>query len=218
MAFPIQWGAPLRGVAQFSKLLQKTATNKLNEQERYWFELVQMNGEQAQQMIAALLTYSRLYSQKQPDREFYLEGLVQSVLKKLNPASVTISVDIADNIPSLMGCYEHWFILLEQLLQNAILYQPADSDHQPHIQISLSLKQDQLSLAVEDNGIGVTDSSLEDLTQPFKRLQLDKEFPGLGMGLTYCQRIAQLQDGHLVFTNSPSGGLIATFSITVSQD
>jgi len=68
---------------------------------------------------------------------------------------------------------------------------------------------------VEDNGIGVTENLWPVLTTPFKRMQSDTDYPGIGMGLTYCDRIAELNGTDLTFGLSALGGLAVTSRISL---
>lgn len=211
-------GAPLRGITQFSQLLQQTANDKLNDKEQYWFELVQKNGETAQQMIGALLIFSRLASQRSPDREFLPGELTAQVQKKLTGFTESAEIVVSDCEDGISGCYEHWSLLVQQLMQNAVLYHPKESSHRPLVHVTWTVKQGELVLRVDDNGLGVSPSAIEHLTSPFKRLQTENDYPGLGMGLTYCERIAQLQNGTLCFSQSELGGLSAEYRVAVDCD
>ncbi|MFT5397913.1 MAG: two-component system sensor histidine kinase KdpD, partial [Gammaproteobacteria bacterium] len=62
-------------------------------------------------------------------------------------------------------------------------------------------KSGRLQICVEGNGIGVDESQWDAIATPFKRLNSDKDYPGMGMGmgmgmgLALCCRIAQVHGG-----------------------
>ncbi|WP_027859588.1 sensor histidine kinase [Marinobacterium jannaschii] len=205
-------GAPLRAVVQFSQLIGRRLDGRLDEKEQYWLALIQENGERAQQMIDALLVFSRLQSQRQPDSSFSLARLIDSVLQKLGRHYDISVVKIGHvELPEVTGCYGHWQLLLENVLKNALQYHPPEAGHQPQVVLQCLQHQETIQVSVEDNGIGVSDTALELLVTPFKRLQSGHDYEGIGMGLTFCERIVRLNDGALLFAHSPQGGLAVTF-------
>lgn len=206
-------GAPLRGITQFSKLLQQTATGRLEEKEKYWFELIQQNGETAQQMIDALLRYSRIATTADSEQDFSVKQLTESVIQQCVPGGATLEVD--DQLHTIRSYPAQWTLLLQELLRNAVLYQPQENQHRVVIRISWFADAEDLILRVEDNGIGVNEASLELITAPFKRLQSSDDYPGIGMGLAFCDRIAQLQNGRLQFSSSDLGGLKVDYRVPV---
>lgn len=203
-------GAPLRAVVQFSQLLQNSLSDRLTDKERYWFSLLQQGGSQAQQMLDALLVYSRLGSPLPPVTEFSLTELVNNCVQQQQhwyqqqqPAySATIKVEV---IPQIHGRRPHWKLLLEQLLNNALRFHP--QQQAPEITVYCHSHDQQLTLEVLDNGRGMSNEQWQELIYPFRRETYSADSTTLGMGLSYCQRIAELNEGQLLSKPTSSGGL-----------
>ncbi|MBU2708201.1 HAMP domain-containing histidine kinase [Zooshikella marina] len=212
-------GACLRNIASFSNMLSARLETKLNDKERYWFQILQNNAEKAQQMINALLTYSRLH-QPQSSVHINVTELLQQVFQETRQKYQS---DIYQNIkllsptqiPTFIGIEKHWQLYFSNIIDNAFLYQPKSKpEHTPTIWVHCTeLIDGMLNLTIEDNGIGVSDQQLTNLACPFMRGHSDKDYPGLGMGLALCTRIVHLHKGELQFSHSPNGGLTVSCTI-----
>ncbi|WP_045858945.1 sensor histidine kinase [Teredinibacter purpureus] len=208
-------GAPLRAVVQFSLLLSRNLDAKLNDKERYWLQLIQENGEQAQSMIAALLQYSRLETHRETLKPFTIDEALQLALRKLQPQLLETNATI-DYVPSaceINGDAEQWQLYFYCVLENALKFHSPTTDIPPQIRIRIDNTPNTITICVEDNGIGVNEKHWIELSRPFKRLNRQEEYPGIGMGLGYCERITQLHGGHLEFSSSPLGGLCITCTL-----
>ncbi|MFC3393995.1 two-component system sensor histidine kinase PmrB [Brenneria rubrifaciens] len=85
-------------------------------------------------------------------------------------------------------------LLLRNLVENAYRYSPKKST----ITIRLNTQQ-HIELIVEDQGPGIDESKVGDLSKAFVRM--DSRYGGIGLGLSIVTRIAQLHDGQLFLTN-----------------
>ncbi|MBU8538626.1 ATP-binding protein [Falsiroseomonas tokyonensis] len=72
-------------------------------------------------------------------------------------------------------------------------------------------------IAVEDDGPGVPDSELENVFQPFRRLEAsrNRETGGTGLGLPIARNIFRAHGGDVVLRNRPTGGLSALATLPV---
>lgn len=206
--------APLRAVVQFSELLKNRLGDRLDEKESYWLQLIEESGCHAQKMIEALLRYSRLSTHRQPDTNFFLQSVLQTAIAEFNDdiQKKSAHIEIKGDWPELTACKERWQLLFSCLIENALLYQSKNEKHRPHIIISYKQMAGQHRVSIEDNGIGVAQNMWPVLTTPFKRMQSEKDYPGMGMGLTYCERIAQLHGGTLEFAQSSLNGLAVIYT------
>ncbi|MBA0168642.1 two-component system sensor histidine kinase PmrB [Pectobacterium sp. CFBP8739] len=103
-------------------------------------------------------------------------------------------------------------LLLRNLVENAYRYSPEAS------QITVSLKTLQhLELQVEDEGPGIDESKVGELSKAFVRM--DSRYGGIGLGLSIVTRIAQLHDGQFFLSNRPQGsGTLARVVLTIPDE
>ncbi|TBR42141.1 hypothetical protein CBF23_007595 [Marinomonas agarivorans] len=208
-------GAPVRHVVQFTQMLNDDhAIDALDDKHKRWFALIHDGGVQMQNMLSALSELSRLSHAKQ---------LVPVDLKQLflNVARIhrghiegvrqDINLELKGNWPEIYGVQEHWYTLFSCLLENALKFQPQNEHHVVEISVCCEEKKSELLFCIDDNGIGLLEHQREDITRAFKRLNSVEDYSGLGMGLTYCSYIAELNDAKLSFDNSALGGLKVTY-------
>lgn len=86
-------------------------------------------------------------------------------------------------------------LLLRNLMENAHRYSPVGSN----IDIILTPQPDGLLLQVRDQGPGIKEELMGELTQAFRRM--DQRYGGSGLGLNIIVRIAQLHRGKLTLAN-----------------
>lgn len=210
-------GAPVRGLRQFSQLLQQQPEN-LGDKQRYWLSLMEQNATELQHMLEDLLSLARLATPEDPRQPFAPVTLCQQQVALLNSPtnqSRQAIISIEGEVGQLFCHLSHWQKLIHELVSNALLYQPLVANHQPQVNILWREQDEQLLLRVTDNGLGVNYDNIATLCTPFKRLQSETEYPGRGMGLCICQRIAQLQGGTIDFSPIDDGGLCVDYRVPV---
>jgi signal transduction histidine kinase len=102
--------------------------------------------------------------------------------------------------------------VLLNLLSNAIKY------NRPSGTVSLvTQRQDnRVSFKVEDTGIGLSPTQLNQLFEPFNRLGREASgLPGTGIGLVICQRLVTLMGGELEVQSVEGEGSVFGFSLPV---
>ncbi len=95
---------------------------------------------------------------------------------------------------------EHLEQILRTLLQNA---EDSIPEHKAGL-INLRLKKtsDELIIEVEDNGMGIDASVVDNIFDP----KFSTSSSNIGLGLPICKRIVELYEGKLTFTTSPGKG------------
>jgi signal transduction histidine kinase len=97
---------------------------------------------------------------------------------------------------------------LGNLIDNAVLYGGA-------VTVKVEDTPQCLTLRILDEGPGIPDSELENVFEPFHRLESSRsrETGGTGLGLTIARNIAQTHGGDIVLRNRPGGGLEAVLTL-----
>ncbi|WP_163832562.1 sensor histidine kinase [Spartinivicinus ruber] len=102
--------------------------------------------------------------------------------------------------------------LLGNLISNGIKYH---GDLPTQIHVSAEKKDDEWIIAVKDNGIGIDVSQYEKIFEIFSRLHNQRDYPGTGIGLAICRRIAQRHRGRIWVESAIGKGSSFYFSIPV---
>ncbi|GGG43603.1 hypothetical protein GCM10011414_11550 [Croceivirga lutea] len=108
----------------------------------------------------------------------------------------------------------HLKIILRNLLSNAIKF----TNKNGRIYLKSKEEQENLSLSIEDNGIGISDAVINSLnkkeTVPTKRGTLNEK--GTGLGLQLCKELIELNGGQLQIENNSKVGTKITLTFVKS--
>ncbi|HVG05939.1 MAG TPA: ATP-binding protein [Burkholderiaceae bacterium] len=96
---------------------------------------------------------------------------------------------------------------LDNLLTNAVRYGRDTDTGRLHVVVSLSASADSATVAVADQGSGVSAEQIERLLRPFERGETARSgSTGAGLGLPIVERIARMHAGSLrLLPNTPRG-------------
>ena len=113
-------------------------------------------------------------------------------------------------LPAVRIAAIHLQQMFQNLIGNAIKYR----SEQP-LQVSIFAKRQKGSclFSVRDNGIGIGAEYKDQIFGIFKRLHTQQQYPGTGIGLAICQRIAERYRGRIWVESETGKG--STFFFTV---
>ncbi len=203
---------PLRKVQTFGSLLKAKNADRLDEQSTDYVSRMTGAANRMQELLDALLRYSRVGSKGQ---EFRLLRLSDIALDAACDLEVTIQkigahLEIG-SLPTLRGDPFQLRQLFQNLLGNSIKYYR--SEVKPLIRVYGKENTVAYHIFVEDNGIGFDEKYLEKIFQPFQRLHGRNEYPGQGIGLAICRKIVERHGGTITAKSTPGKG--STFIITL---
>ncbi len=120
-----------------------------------------------------------------------------------------ISVDVAEDLHVKAESIELGRVL-SNLLENARRYGQSPSDGVTRVEIVARVHDGWVLLRVRDQGPGVSEETLKNLTQPFYRGDTARtSATGSGLGLAIVERSVQRMGGTFSVFNNSAGGLMA---------
>jgi PAS domain S-box-containing protein len=203
---------PLRKIQVFGTLLEAKGADPLGEQERDYVSRMTGAANRMQEILDALLRYSRVDTKGQEFRPVKLDDVVRGATDDLEMAirDVEAQVEIGP-LPTVEGDPHQLRQLLQNLIANALKYHR--SEVKPFVKIYGETDDGTGRIFVEDNGIGFDEKYLDKIFQPFQRLHGRNEYPGIGMGLAICRKIIERHKGTITAKSTPGRG--STFIITL---
>lgn len=186
---------PLRTISGFAALLARRYQGKLDAKADEFIRHLMEGALRMQELVQALLAYSRLGAKDIPFREIDCGAIVKEVLGSLNASIKEIGASItADPLPTVLGEKVQLVQLFQNLIGNAIKFRSS----QP-VQIHLSAKQDDevWKFSLEDNGIGMEPRHTDRIFMIFQRLHTRDEYAGTGLGLAICKKVVERHGGKI---------------------
>ncbi|MGA8849868.1 MAG: PAS domain S-box protein [Dehalococcoidia bacterium] len=209
---------PLRKISSFGTLLQDSLKGKLNEDQQENFEFMIDGARRMQDMIDALLTYSRLTTKAKPFEWVDLNKVIED-LKKLELATILDetggTIHVPEPLPSIQADPSQMHQLFQNLIGNGLKFHKEGIP--PEIIIRAhEIDIDMIRIEVEDNGIGIDEKYHGQLFTMFKRLQSREQYEGTGIGLASCKKIIERHGGNIGIKSTSGKG--STFWFTLPRE
>jgi two-component system osmolarity sensor histidine kinase EnvZ len=139
-----------------------------------------------------------------------LSGVIsRSIGPWRNNPRLVITIDVAEDLQVQAEAVELGRVL-SNLLENARRYGQSPSDGITRVEIVARVHDGWVLLRVRDQGPGVSEEALKNLTQPFFRGDTARtDATGSGLGLAIVERSVQRMGGTFSVFNNSAGGLMA---------
>ncbi|HXB97587.1 MAG TPA: ATP-binding protein, partial [bacterium] len=199
---------PLRKILTFGERLSTCLGGQGGEQAQDDLARMLNAAGRMRALIEDLLSYTRVASRPQAAVDTDLGDCLNQAWGDLDLAVEQSGATLeSDPLPTLRADPSQLRQLFVNLLGNAIKYRrPGEA---PAIRVGWTPKAGSLELRVSDNGIGFEPSKSEKIFELFQRLHGRAEYPGNGLGLAICRKIAERHGGTLRAEGRPGQG--ATF-------
>lgn len=206
---------PMRKISSFGELLSASLKDKLNDDDKENLGFMVDGATRMQQMIDALLVYSRVTTRGAEFETVDLNKVVEEL------CTVELAVTIEETGAKIMTPERLHNVncdpaqirqLMQNLVANGLKYQKEGVV--PEITIRSSVTDnDMIRVEVTDNGIGIKQEQFKDVFVMFKRLHSRREYEGAGIGLAVCKKIVERHEGDIGVSSTYGQG--ATFWFTM---
>ncbi|HPR64450.1 MAG TPA: ATP-binding protein [Thermoanaerobaculia bacterium] len=214
---------PLRKVQAFGDRLRARLEEKLDDPGRDYLERMQGAAERMQRLINDLLAYSRVTSRAQPFVRVELARIADEVLADLEIRIEEAGARVErDALPAIEADPSQIRQLLQNLIGNALKFTRNDTPPIIHIRAKtlegLHHSGDPMvELSIEDNGIGFDEKYLDRIFTVFQRLHSRKDYPGTGIGLAICRKIAERHGGDITAISREGQGSTFIVRLPLTQ-
>ena len=207
---------PLRMVTSYLQLLEKRYKHKLDNDADDFINFAVGGAKRMKTLINDLLIYSRVGTKGKEFQPVDCEKVVDDVLDNLEVAIHESGAKILrESLPTVIGDGTQLVQLFQNLIGNALKFR---SDRSPVIRISARKQNGFWKFLIQDNGIGIKREYFAQIFQVFHRLHNREEYPGTGIGLAVCKRIAQRHGGTIDVKSTPGAGSVFSFTISNRGD
>jgi len=205
---------PLRMVTSFVQLLARRYQGQLDADADEYISFAVDGATRMQNLINDLLTYSRVGKSGRSFEVTDCEAVFRYAIDNLQLAmDESAALVTHDPLPTISADSAQIAQLLQNLIGNAIKFR---DEAQPRVHVSAQRQGPEWVFSVRDNGIGIDPEFKERIFLIFQRLHGRAEYPGTGIGLAVCKRIAERHGGRIWVDSEPGGGSTFSFTIPVS--
>jgi signal transduction histidine kinase len=207
---------PLRKVRTFTERISETEAENLTERGLDYLRRANSSAERMQTLIEDLLRYSRVSTQSRPFSPVDLKRVTDDVLEDLAD-QVTRSGAILriGEMPTINADSPQMRQLLQNLISNAIKFR--SEDVAPEVEVESKVESGWLTITVRDNGIGFDPQYSQRIFRVFERLHGRGTYPGTGIGLALCRKIAERHGGTIVADSVLGEGSIFTVTMQTQR-
>jgi len=206
-----EMNTPLTSIQGYSEFL--LSANALEEQKRTAALYINSESKRMRDMYTKLmvLAFAREHNieRKNCSAEELTDEIHKTFQHQLLKQNVVLTKEIS--IPCLKVDRTLFHMLLSNLVKNSL--QAMENGGSIHIKIYG--QNNKSMIAVKDNGIGIPQDKIKEVTRPFYRVDKSRsrQTGGAGLGLTICGKITELHDGIMNITSKPGEGTTITITL-----
>ncbi|MCP4661150.1 MAG: response regulator [bacterium] len=211
---------PLYGITGLAESLIDGASGELPEQAKGNLAMIVSSGQRLTRLINDILDHSRLTHQslELERRPVDLRSLTDVVLTLLRPLAGGKELELVNSIPAELPPADADENRLEQILYN-LLGNAVKFTASGKVGISARSEDGRLLVTVEDTGIGIPHSKLQQIFGAFQQADssIIRAFGGTGLGLTVTRKLVELHGGTIRVESTLGEGTSFHFTLPISE-
>ncbi len=209
---------PLTAIQGFAETLLRGALEE-PENNRRFVEIIRDHAARLARLTEDLLKLSRIEAGKL-DLELrpipvrvVIDECADTVRLMVNEKRQTLTASVDEPSLLVMADVHALADVIRNLLDNAIQYTPEDG----HIEIVVSANEDQVRIAVRDDGIGIPSTSHDRIFERFYRVDAarSRKVGGTGLGLSISRHLVEAMEGRIELESHLGKG--STFTISLMR-
>jgi signal transduction histidine kinase len=208
---------PLSVVVGFVYLLLNQVIGKLTEEQQKVLETVYRNSEELLELIDNVLWMTSLNSgdAQATLEKFDARELVNETMKRFEKSirekGLRLDVRLSDQDVSIVSDRAKVERVFQNVFNNAVKF---TSEGEIIVNVHPSARRDSVEFEIIDSGIGIEESKIDSIFEPFHQADnsMQRSYSGLGIGLTVARRMTELVGGKLAVSSKPGVGTHVTMT------
>ncbi len=208
--------SPLTSIRGFSAALKDDIVSE--DKKIQYLTIIEKESTRLSQLSSNLLKLASLDSEHQTLmlQKYRLDEQIRHVIMALEPQWTKKSIEIDLDLSNVQ--IEADKDLLEQvwlnLVTNAVKYTPENGN----VKIFTHLKNEEIEVKVEDNGIGIAEEDQKYIFESFYKVDKSRTLKGSGLGLAITKKIVRLHEGAIHVESKKEQGSIFMVILPIQKN
>ena len=203
---------PLNAIVGYADLCTSA---ELNSEAKHLVARIDRSAKLLVQIVNDVLDFSKLEAGKlemdlrPTDLRAVVADVAATVEPKADAGKVSMLVDVADTVPrEVLADGGRCTQVLLNLVGNAVKFTPGGT---VTIRVRINVRDEKLSIAVVDTGIGIDEEALGQLFNPYAQASATHASSGTGLGLAISKDLAVVMGGDIHVESEKGCGSCFTF-------
>lgn len=214
---------PMNGIVGFLQLLEDT---ELDSAQQDYIQTMKTSTGTLLSVINDILDISKIEAGRMELEyiPFDIRSMIETTVflfdAKAREKELELNMLISSVIPQfVIGDPTKLRQILSNLVSNAVKF---TDKGEVFIEVSLVKQTDttaEISFAIRDTGIGMTDQEMNRLFKPFSQADSSstRKYGGTGLGLVICKRLVEMMEGEISFTSEKGKGTTFNFVVMLNK-
>ena len=215
---------PLNAIIGFTEIMKMELLGPMGNQQYFGYASdIHDSARHLLGLINDILDVSKIEAGKATliEEEVILDRVFDSVIRLIREraqrAEVKLVINIAPNLPMLLGDERKLKQVLINLLSNAVKFTPPGG--RAELSARIAPGSGDLLIEVADTGIGIAPQDIDRVMEPFGQVdsRMSRRFSGTGLGLPLARALAELHGGELDLQSEPGKGTTVTIRLPAAR-
>src|SRR5215203_587545 len=194
------------------------------EKMNYFSEIIKEENQRMNRQVETILKAALLDKQevnlmlKPTHVHDVIKDIADNFTLQLNDKNGKVEMDLEATNDLIDADEVHFPNLINNLIDNSVKY--AKEDVPPEIRISTAANGKNMTIRLEDNGIGMAKETVKRIFEKFYRAHTGNvhNVKGFGLGLSYVKTMVDAHGGHIKVDSMPGKGSTFTLELPLKKD
>jgi len=192
-------------LAALSAVIQDAVDSKTLREKNTSLKAIQRQTDNLIKLNEDLLLLERSKHGEVPNQAINISDLLLDTIDSVYPYSSQKDITIKASVSKALHIKisnKDWVCLARNIIENAVKYSPLHSV----VRVNLKKGKQEITLSVEDSGIGIPKDEISKISERFYRAKNVGRESGTGLGLAIVQQITEKYGGNVHITSSSQKG------------